>query len=238
MFSEFFEESFVNLGNDDSSSSQFNSSMYSSFESFDLLKTNDSEIINPIKLGKKKGHKPKDENKVKRIHDKSRADNIISKIQIHYFTFLIQFLNAIMKNLGLKYSFYDLKYNYKNNTTKYQRDILEKKTIKEILLEAPITKKGKKEENNNREIIQKLENESIIMINILDKKFLSFFNNIYYRKEDDIKDNINLLNLNFNCNILNILKNVNTFEDIFKEDDFVYKQKVKDIAEKNFCKKN
>ena len=238
MFSEFFEESFVNLGNDDSSSSQFNSSMYSSFESFDLLKTNDSEIINPIKLGKKKGHKPKDENKVKRIHDKSRADNIISKIQIHYFTFLIQFLNAIMKNLGLKYSFYDLKYNYKNNTTKYQRDILEKKTIKEILLEAPITKKGKKEENNNREIIQKLENESIIMINILDKKFLSFFNNIYYRKEDDIKDNINLLNLNFNCNILNILKNVNTFEDIFKKDDFVYKQKVKDIAEKNFCKKN
>ena len=238
MFSEFFEESFVNLGNDDSSSSQFNSSMYSSFESFDLIKTNDSEIINPIKLGKKKGHKPKDENKVKRIHDKSRADNIISKIQIHYFTFLIQFLNAIMKNLGLKYSFYDLKYNYKNNTTKYQRDILEKKTIKEILLEAPITKKGKKEENNNREIIQKLENESIIMINILDKKFLSFFNNIYYRKEDDIKDNINLLNLNFNCNILNILKNVNTFEDIFKEDDFVYKQKVKDIAEKNFCKKN
>ena len=238
MFSEFFEESFVNLGNDDSSSSQFNSSMYSSFESFDLIKTNDSEIINPIKLGKKKGHKPKDENKVKRIHDKSRADNIISKIQIHYFTFLIQFLNAIMKNLGLKYSFYDLKYNYKNNTTKYQRDILEKKTIKEILLEAPITKKGKKEENNNREIIQKLENESIIMINILDKKFLSFFNNIYYRKEDDIKDNFNLLNLNFNCNILNILKNVNTFEDIFKEDDFVYKQKVKDIAEKNFCKKN
>ena len=238
MFSEFFEESFVNLGNDDSSSSQFNSSMYSSFESFDLIKTNDSEIINPIKLGKKKGHKPKDENKVKRIHDKSRADNIISKIQIHYFTFLIQFLNAIMKNLGLKYSFYDLKYNYKNNTTKYQRDILEKKTIKEILLEAPITKKGKKEENNNREIIQKLENESIIMINILDKKFLSFFNNIYYRKEDDIKDNINLLNLNFNCNILNILKNVNTFEDIFKKDDFVYKQKVKDIAEKNFCKKN
>ena len=238
MFSEFFEESFVNLGNDDSSSSQFNSSMYSSFESFDLIKTNDSEIINPIKLGKKKGHKPKDENKVKRIHDKSRADNIISKIQIHYFTFLIQFLNAIMKNLGLKYSFYDLKYNYKNNTTKYQRDILEKKTIKEILLEAPITKKGKKEENNNREIIQKLENESIIMINILDKKFLSFFNNIYYRKEDDIKDNFNLLNLNLNCNILNILKNVNTFEDIFKEDDFVYKQKVKDIAEKNFCKKN
>ena len=238
MFSEFFEESFVNLGNDDSSSSQFNSSMYSSFESFDLIKTNDSEIINPIKLGKKKGHKPKDENKVKRIHDKSRADNIISKIQIHYFTFLIQFLNAIMKNLGLKYSFYDLKYNYKNNTTKYQRDILEKKTIKEILLEAPITKKGKKEENNNREIIQKLENESIIMINILDKKFLSFFNNIYYRKEDDIKDNFNLLNLNFNCNILNILKNVNTFEDIFKKDDFVYKQKVKDIAEKNFCKKN
>ena len=238
MFSEYFEESFVNLGNDDSSSSQFNTSMDSSFESFDLLKTNDNEIINPIKLGKKKGPKSKGENKVKRIHDKLRADNIISKIQIHYFTFLIQFLNAIMKNLGLKYFFYDLKYNYKNNTKKYQRKILEKKTIKEILLEAPITKKGKKEENNNREIIQKLEKESIIMINILDKKFLSFFNNIYYRKEDDIKDNINLLNLNFNCNILNILKNVNTFEDLFKNDDCVYKQRVKDIAEKNFCKKN
>ena len=107
-----------------------------------------------IKIGKKRGRKPLNERKIKKPHDRHKNDNRVRKIQVHYFNFSISFLNQVMNYLGLKYSFLDVDYKYKKKIKKEYREKLESKTIKDILLETPISKKYKNfKRNHNKNVI-------------------------------------------------------------------------------------
>ena len=92
-------------------------------------------------IGKKRGKKPEKENLNKKPHTKYKADNIKRTIQVHFLSYLIQLLNVIMNCLNLEYSFKNLDYDYKKNTTNKNLKEMKSKTIKEILLESPITSK-------------------------------------------------------------------------------------------------
>ena len=178
-------------------------------------------LVENIRLNKKRGRK---NDKIEAQHTLFKNDCKMAKIQRGYFTFLILFLNKIMNLLKLNYSFIDLSGNYKSNINQKNRAILNKKTIKDAILEAPISGRNKKKNQNyNKDVYNRLKQENqIVLLNILDKNFLYFFEKIYYANvkkvdlspfglftEIELKNDIKLFN-----NLLNKYKddNINKYK--------------------------
>ena len=177
------------------------------------------------------------------IHLKDKNDCKMAKIQIGYFTFLIEFLNLIMLILKLDYNFLDLKGDYKGNINQKFRAELNKKTIKDIILESPISGKYKKKEMDyNQKIINKLENEGHnIILNIMNKKFLYFFENIYYKNLRKFNltmyDNNSLeVNLPLSIKLFNDLLNKNKSKNSVENEN--YENSMKKCAKKYFFPRN
>ena len=81
---------------------------------------------------KKRGRKNKKEGK--KIHDKNTIDNLLRKVQVHYLSFIIKFLNTILLILNKKnIRFKKLDYKFKQNVRKDFVDILKKSNIGEII---------------------------------------------------------------------------------------------------------
>ena len=173
---------------------------------------------------------------IKAKHTKGKNDCRMAKIQASYFTFLISFLNLIMKQLKLKYQFFQLKGKYKSNINQKFRASLNKKTIVEILKEAPISPKYKNVKNNNINIINILiEEGQETLLNILDKNFLYFFDNIYYK---NLKK-FNLSSFELNPIEVNLPQNIKLFKDLLnksKNDENFneYKVQMEKCAKKYF----
>ena len=86
-------------------------------------------------------------NKKEKIHDKNTSDNLIRKIQVHYLSFIVSFLNDILKNLNYKTKFLNLNYEFKMNIKKDFVESLKKKTIGEIISNEISNKYKGKEKN-------------------------------------------------------------------------------------------
>ena len=173
---------------------------------------------------------------IKAKHTKGKNDCRMAKIQASYFTFLISFLNLIMKKLKLKYQFFQLKGKYKSNINQKFRASLNKKTIIEILKEAPISPKYKNVNNSNINIINKLiEEGQDTLLNILDKNFLYFFDNIYFK---NLKK-FNLSSFELNPIEVNLPQNIKLFKDLLNksknDENFCeYRIKMEKCAKKYF----
>jgi len=183
--------------------------------------------------GRRRGRKT-DNPKIQ--HSLTKNDCKMCKIQRAYFTFLILFINSVMKKLNLKYSFLHLEGRFKKNINQNFRKYLNAKTIKEILYKEPISKKYEKYDKfENKKIIDRLEKENQkIVLEILDKNFLYFFENPFYL-------NVNKFNLStFGLEPLDIVlsPNVKTFNNLFKnskcQDFNEYKNKMEKCAKKYF----
>lgn len=152
----------------------------------DFPETIDASDSNRRKTeGKRRGRKRfRNNDKDKPHHTKFKNDCRMAKIQAHYFTFLIKLLNLILLTLKKdnNYFFCELEGKYKSNISKQNRASLNHKTIKEIILEAPISGKIKKKDKNHNKVVINLlkEEDQNILLNILDHNFLYFFENIYY----------------------------------------------------------
>lgn len=199
-----------------------------------------SEPVTLTKKKTKRGRKPdmmksEEKDKNKKPHGKDKNDDKMTKIQRSFFNqFLINFLNLIMTLSGLNYKFVKLNGKYTGNIKKNFRESLNKKTIKEILNEAPIfgrNKEGLKE--NNKNVIKKLEEEGHNnILKIIEKKCLFFFENIYF-------NNLRLFNLNlFDLDSfeISIPKNIELFNDLLNRKDIKEDEKYKD-ALKNCARK-
>ena len=108
------------------------------------IKINDSPKIKECEesnntILKKKRKRGRKNNKEECQHNEFKNDNKMAKIQIGYFSFIITFINSIMKLLNLNYYFIELNGKDKSNINQKHRDCLNKKTIKEIILETPIS---------------------------------------------------------------------------------------------------
>lgn len=131
-----------------------------------------------IKTNRKRGRQ---NGRIDSQHTIYKNDCRMAKIQIGYFTFLILLLNIIMKKMKIKYQFLQLSGRYKSNINQLFRASLNKKSIKEIIEEAPISQKYKKDIEHNIYVINKLKEEGHdIILDILEKNFLFFFVNIYF----------------------------------------------------------
>ena len=120
----------------------------------------------------------------KKKRRKFEKDNVLMKIQCHYMTFIIKFINNILEYLKYdpKERFKDIKHSYKKNIKKSNLISLKGKKLYEIITNE-VSKKIK--EPNllfNQNLYEKLKNEEIIK-NILNENYLNLFKNVYHKSE-------------------------------------------------------
>lgn len=217
------------------------SSMKINFSSFqnDMIKNEDQN--NKIYFNIKKnisGRKPKIENKKrKKYHDKYSSDNMIRFIQVHYLTFIRNYVNEILYILGFEQKFFDINYKCKRNVTKKAIEKLKASNIGDILCQkiSPKYKDQAKDEEKNLKIFNEVTKNSTVK-NILEENYLQLFKDVYYKN----KRNINLSNYGLNINI-KLSNNIKTYEDLLKKkhinnsvNNEIYKKKLNKIVVKHF----
>ena len=107
------------------------------------------------KRGRVKVINPKKQLNLNRIHDKNTIDNVLRKIQVNYISFIVSYINDILKNLNYKERFYKIDYSFKQNINKQFVESLKTKNIGEIICNK-ISNKYKKDENTNKYIFDKI----------------------------------------------------------------------------------
>ena len=167
---------------------------------FNILKDNDNEI-NYIGKKTNRGRKKKkeilgndinNEQYSKKEHTKYDVFNILYKIKAHSINCAVETLNSILD--FFKYNkderFKNINANFKKKVNKNDIEEIKEKQLFEIINE-PISIKYKKKDfslDYNKQLYEKIkENQKYnLIISILNETYLSFFQNIYYKKERSI----------------------------------------------------
>ena len=186
---------------------------------------------------KKKRGKKSVSNKVLYEHTPFKNDNKMIKIQVGYISFLIKFINEVIeKKLNLNNNFIDIDYNFKSKIKKEFRKKLNKKRIKDIITKAPISPKfSTYNENYNKNVYNKLLSlANNVVLDILNKRFLFFFKDIYYKNVT--KFNLSLFG--FESFEIQLPSDTKMFKDLkmnnTKEDSSLYKVEMEQCAQKYF----
>ena len=138
-----------------------------------------TNFTNKNKLNKKR----------KNTHNKLSSDNLLRKVQVHYFSFLISFLNYLLELFKYDYKFLELDYRIKKNINKNvkKRKIGNVKIINsfdDVSVEKIISQKRKKQckkyEENHNQIICEAVKRNKILYNILKDKHLNIFKKFYF----------------------------------------------------------
>ena len=166
------------------------STITESFNNNDFINSVESIIKRPLfYFGLKKRQKPGQKIKQKNIgkkpyyHTKNKFDNILIKIQVAYVNFLVNFTNVIIEKYGridLKFRLLDSKIK-KNNKIEFRKSLKEG-TIADILKNKISPKYTTLSQNNNFEVYEELEKNGFRdVLEILNQKFLFFFESIFYK---------------------------------------------------------
>jgi len=181
----------------------------------------------------KRGRKKYSNKKVKRIHNKNTADNLLKKIQVHYLSFIVSYLNEILQNLNYNIRFLKLDYRFKMNVSRKFFESLKKKTIGEIISSEISVKYKKSDKYINKKLYEQIKDNEVLN-KIFEDNYLKLFRNIYYKsnkiinlKEYGLNKDIYLSN---NVKMLNDLLKTNEDLDTNKK----YLKRIKEIAIKNF----
>jgi hypothetical protein len=190
--------------------------------------------------------------KRRKPHDKFDKDNIKRFTQVSYFTFLVDFINLIIRTLFIKengfdsdfqnkeindkYQFKSIKYELKKDITNEAFNILKSQNLKEIFNENT--------SNRNKYYKNDAVYDNVLKINnkiekILEQKYLEFFP-IFYRNNNFI----NLIKYELNIDIS--LENIKRYE-FFKtkalknisepEEQDIYIKRLEESIRDNFMKK-
>ena len=160
-------------------------------------------------LKKKRGRKTTRGNK-KETHTCFNFDNIISKVQIHFLSFLISFLNECILNFSSdkEVKFLNFAHFLKSNSTNKHINQIKNYTIKKLLEEWEISDKYKnKKKDNNKSILKKLVNDNPIFEKIFQKKYLEFFL-LYFNNEEPLDELI------INGNVIRLSGKTKSFYDL------------------------
>ena len=158
----------------------------------------------------KRGRKGKilEKNKKKRTHSASDDDNILRKIQVHYLSFIINFINDIIRTLIEDKNaplFKNLNYKIKKNVKHKFIEELKTKNIDEILQFEISPKMKKHDKTANKEVYVKICEMCPFMSEFLHQNYLDFFKDNYYNKK---------LNIPINGKIIKISDKTKTFNDL------------------------
>ena len=183
---------------------------------------NNSDLIIDIKENIiKRGRKEKKLNI--KIHRATDKDNILRKIQVHFLTFIIHYINDIIrvfikeKKIPL---FKDIDYDIKKNVKLDFVENLKSKCIGDIL-KLRVTPKYKIHDDIvNKTIYDKVCALCPFMTQYLQRSYLSLFKEYYYNK-----NKIFIVN----GEIIPLSPGTKTFNDLINR-NYCYKEKIKNIA--------
>ena len=153
-------------------------------------------LITCHKRGRKKPNEEFDNtiNSKKRTHQKSDFDNLQTKIQVHFITFLKDISNdVLLTEFGenkKEYHFKDISYDIKRKVNYKTSEKYKKSTIKDIL-QKKISNRYKKpnenSENENKDILNEVCKKSNWLNDFFNMKYLNLFE-YYYNKEQPLKE--------------------------------------------------
>ena len=189
----------------------------------DKINKSIEKIVKPVFLTKKTKGRGKNNNKKqirkRKTHVKYAFDNVLTKIQVHFLNFLVDFANDALKHIikDRKYYFRKLNYNFKRNIKYNHFNELKTLKIKEILSQDISNKYKLTSKETNKEIILRVTTFSNWLKAFFDIDYLKAFN-IYYNKLKPLKKvifqgiEINLSSQTKSFN--NLLKNNKEMKDI------------------------
>ena len=192
---------------------------------FIITKEKEKEFGNEFLNRKKKtGREPKDpfNSKINKTQTrKFERDDILTKNQVHYFTYIIYVGNALLEKFGIKEKFMQIDYSFKKKVNfDYFLELREKKLVDIISME--ITSKIKKQmKDYNKNLCEKIKQLNIPEINnFFELNYLFFFQNFYYKSEQKInlkkfgsKTDVYISFLDKNDKIITYQDKINSFAD-------------------------
>ena len=243
---DYFQYAFNIKDNNNFEESTYNGSLFQKFgRSFEetIPKPEITKINFLLKKKIKPGSKKKindnqiNNNKKPYTHSKKKFDNILTKIQVSYINFLVDFTNYILelyyrKDLKFRYLDSKIKKNNKSDIRKQQKN----GSIGDIIKNKISPKYSTLNENTNFQIYEELEKSGLYdILNILDQKFLFFFENVYYNN----KRRFNLKDFGLNDLEIELPKNIKLYENLstkyIGETDYEeYKEKMEECIKWHF----
>ena len=136
-------------------------------------------------IKRKRGRTKSLMNDNKFIHDKNSSDNLKRKIHVHFLSFIVSYLNEILKNLNYKQRFLQLDYGFKKNINNEYFKYIKKQSIGDIICNR-ISYKYKLEKKYYNKIIYEQIKENEILNKIFSQSYLNLFKNIYYKSNNII----------------------------------------------------
>ena len=135
-----------------------------------------------IDINKKRGRAPQNEDK-KKFHNNTQEDNLLTKIQTHFFTFVIDFCNDALRNEYNVFNGYFKNINHESKSTiNYNYTTQLKNSNIKDLLKMDISKKYKKcQKSYNRELLKTIEDSSPSLSELFEMRYLELFK-FYYNK--------------------------------------------------------
>ena len=177
--------------------------------------------------------RPNITNKRKKEHSSSDMDNIISKIQTHFLTFIIFFLNDSVNEYYKEQKFTFLNFSHKEKS-KVSFDYLNEiknSTIGDLLLKMHISPKYKrcKDTNINQNNLKQLEQNSFFE-NLFKIKYLDLFS-VYYNNQQPLKE------LKINEIKIKLSPKTMSFSALLQKDEKL-KHDIIDVAKKFYLNDN
>ena len=201
-------------------SNEINLSETSNFESeIEIL------ILDELKIPKKPdykktallGRKPKIIKSApngKKTHDRNSTDNMLIKVNGHFISFIVEYVNAILDIFDIEEKFKKIGFKYKANMNTKIFALLKNSNIEEILKQNITSKFRNHPSDYNKKIIENIINKNPIINKLLSQKYINLFIDVYYKS----KRNINLNNYGLNINII-LPKNIKMYKNLLEKDD-------------------
>jgi hypothetical protein len=174
-----------------------------------------------LKRHLKRGRKGSSVNK--RIHGASDDDNIMRKIQVHYLSFVINFINDIIRTFNNNKNvptFKNLDYQIKKTVNHKSVENLKSKKLSEIIQLKVSPKMKIHDESVNKVIYYKICNICPFMFDFLQKSYLNLFKEYYFNKNKIFE---------VNGKVIQLSKKTKTFHDLLEKNTF-QKDKLKYMA--------
>ena len=170
---------------------------------------------------KKRGRKQINNNK--KTHTASDDDNIHRKIQVHFISFLTNFINDVIKSLIKSKKvplFKNIDYQLKKTVNQKYFQILKSQKIADILQMRPSPKMKIHDNNANKLIYDEVCKLCPFMKDFLQQDFISLFKEYYYNKQK---------NFIVNGVEIKLSERTRNFSDLINK-NYAHKEKIKFIA--------
>lgn len=137
---------------------------------------------------KERGRQRKEETKTKKIisHDKYSFDNLLTKIQAHFLTFVIDLSNEALKTefgSNTPYNFKYITYGIKKKINFDYLDKIKNTSIKDILQMKISTKFKTFDEDINKQTLKKIKGQSNWLDEFFNMKYMEAFKYYYNNRE-------------------------------------------------------